>query len=228
MSAYCAYAKDPKEYWRIYEIGYADIFQEKLENYPTEEEPGMRAADFGTCLHRVLEFLDFKDPPRNLVQILADVFRGLEEKYKLEAEKILRGFFQSKVFRSLQAAKKIYREIHFVLNERHGRIDGVIDVLFQDAAGDWHILDYKTAVGDEEKVRKSAYELQIAIYAAAAKEILGIATASAILYFLKNQWEQTLKTEPVFLSSQLERVRGLQQEIIDFRLQMMKTPLAMT
>lgn len=220
VSAYCAFAKNPLDYWRIYEMGYSDASHEK-EMIPRAEEDLQEgsAAEFGIRIHKILELTDFKDPARNLSGLLEEVFRGEGDIRRAEAEKILKGFFESGIFKKLQAAKKIYREIGFSVNERHGRLDGVIDVLFQDSKDDWHILDYKTAVGDEKKVKDSAYDFQMGIYGAAVQGILKKTPETAVLYFLKNQWSQTLALTPVFLKEQAERIRQMQEAMIDYRLQ---------
>lgn len=223
VSAYCAFAKNPLEYWRIYEMGYSDASHEKemLPRSEEEEEFEGSAAEFGTRIHKVLELTDFKDPARHLRRIVEEVFRGGEEKRRPEAEKILTGFFESEIFQKLRNAKKIYREIGFSINERHGRLDGVIDVLFQDAQDAWHILDYKTAVGDEKKVKEAAYDFQMGIYAAAVQDILKVTPKTAVLYFLKNHWAQTIPLDPAFLKLQTQRIKDMQEAMIDYRLHKM-------
>lgn len=224
VSAYCAFAKDKLQYWRVYEMGYKDRAPEweRPEN-PDEEYDGS-AADFGTKIHKVFELLDFKDPEPRLERILAEVFIAEEARQIPEARKLVQAFINSESFKKLQSAKKIYRELRFVRNERHGRIDGVIDLLFQDAQGAWHILDYKTAVGDDQKVKDAAYDLQIAIYASAVSEILGVAPQSGILVFLKNNWVSTLPISEAFLKEQTERLQKMQQEMMDYRNALIKMP----
>ena len=54
-------------------------------------------------------------------------------------------------------------------------ISGQIDCLYQTAAGTWRIIDYKTGrlpAGGVEAVKKE-YELQVALYALAARELIG-------------------------------------------------------
>jgi ATP-dependent helicase/nuclease subunit A len=217
VSAYCAFAKKPQEYWRIYEMGYGDTSHEQERTADTEPDWDGDAADFGTQMHKIFELLDFKDPEPKLSDILYDVFHGEEAPRIEEARQLALAFMKSEPFRQLQSAKKIYRELRFVLNERHGRVDGVIDVLFQDAKGAWHILDYKTAVGDEKKVKEAAYDLQIGIYAAAVSQILGTPPQSGILVFLKNNWVGTLPVTPAFLKTQTERLRQMQQKMMAYR-----------
>ena len=124
------------------------------------------------------------------------------------------------VFHELRKAKQVKREIDFVLNERRGLIHGKIDILFEDEKGEWHILDYKTAAGDEEAARKSAYDLQLEIYAIAAERILKLPVRSAIIYYLKNQKAVTLpfpaEKSVAFFDSLEKKIRNLQQKILDY------------
>lgn len=216
VSAYCAYLKNPLEYWRIYEMGFPDSAHEReFEKMPEDEEQDISAADFGTRMHKALEVLDFKDP-RDIPRIISEIFGDLEEKRRAEAEEILKNFLQTPLFKKLQSARRIYKEIPFVIDQRHGRIDGVIDVLFQESNGSWGVLDYKTASGDEKKVKEAAYDFQIAIYAAAVKEITGTVPAAGTLYFLKNSWSYEIRLSAEFLQKQLARARELQEEILEY------------
>ncbi|MBI3307653.1 MAG: UvrD-helicase domain-containing protein [Candidatus Omnitrophica bacterium] len=201
VSAYALYQKDPLSYRRVYEIGYPNkSWGDAKESEWLDEENDMTAADFGTMVHRVLEKIDFKNPK---------IYFGEEMDF-------LKAFIQSPVFKKIQSAKAVYRELPFVLNERHGLIYGVLDLLFQDEQGGWHVLDYKTAVGSPEKVSESAYDLQIQIYALAVSRILGTAPKSGIIYFLKNQWQQTLAFDKKNLLDFGEKLRKMQEEILGF------------
>ena len=90
----------------------------------------------------------------------------------------------------------------------------MIDVLFQDSAGHWHVLDYKTAVGDAAKSKEAGYELQIGIYAFAARKILKINPKTGIVYFLKNEFAQVLEFDAAALESAGARLAGLQDSIL--------------
>ena len=66
-------------------------------------------------------------------------------------------------------------------------LQGVIDCLYQDAAGDWHVLDYKTAdvTARTLPMRAAQYQLQLYVYALAAERVLGIAPRELTLVFLR-------------------------------------------
>jgi ATP-dependent helicase/nuclease subunit A len=220
VSAYALFQKDPDAFWRVYQIGWVAKERENINDDPVLEESEFSAADFGIAMHGFLEHLDFGDPARSIEpEILERIFGRFGSEALREAQKIIRGFLDQPVFRSLQKARQVKREIDFVLNGRRGLIHGKIDILFQDAAGRWHILDYKTAAGDEAAARQSAYDLQLEIYALAAERILKVPVCSAIIYYLKNQKAVTLsfpKEEgPAFFDGLEKKVQGLQQQILD-------------
>lgn len=215
VSAYVLYEKSPAAYRSVYEIGYDDplrMEETSRETQPLEEE--FDAADFGTRVHRVLELMDFRDPEKNFTQILQDAFAGREETERESARTVVAEFVKSDTFKALARAKRIYKELPFVLDERHGKLEGVIDVLFQDASGGWHILDYKTAVGDAGKVRDACYEFQIRVYALAVRELLGELPKSGILYFLKNSWDHAVTVSDALIQKTQGRVREIQEEIL--------------
>ncbi|MBI3313743.1 MAG: UvrD-helicase domain-containing protein [Candidatus Omnitrophica bacterium] len=215
VSAYALYQKDPAAYRRVYEIGYPNLPVNFDENEPEwfSEEEGTNAADFGTAVHRVLEKLDFANAGKISRDWLEFFFRGMEERTG-EAEKILKNFAASPVFKKLQQAKAVYRELPFVLNERHGLIYGVIDLLFQDARGHWYVLDYKTAVGSADKIASSGYDLQIQIYALAVSRILGKIPDSGMIYFLKNNYNHEIPFDEKALADFGIKLRQIQEEIL--------------
>jgi len=153
----------------------------------------MKSKSIGTAMHGFFEHLDFGKPERFLEpETLERVFGRFGKDAVSDARKIIQDFMKQPVFLELRKARQVKREIDFVLNERRGLIHGKIDLLFEGEEGGWHILDYKTAVGDDEAARKSAYDLQMEIYALAAERILKLPVRSAVIYYLKNQKAVTL------------------------------------
>jgi len=185
------------------------------------------AADFGTAMHAFFEHLDLANPDHFMeTETLDRIFGRFGEKAVDDARRIIEEFIKQPLFKTLAQARQVKREIDFVLNERRGLIHGKIDMLFEDVKGDWHILDYKTASGDEEAARQSAYDLQMEIYALAARSILKLPVRSAIIYYLKNQKTVTLvfppeKDKEIFGGLE-KKVRDLQQKILDYSNQRME------
>ena len=81
-----------------------------------------------------------------------------------------------KLYATIQKAVQQYREIPFTLETRQGTLRGVIDLLYQDAYGNWRLLDWKTEWTPEEKLAEHAQEhrLQMAVYAKAVEMQLGV------------------------------------------------------
>lgn len=193
VSAYVLFQKNPQEFWRTYQIGWSLVESEWVGEDAVFREEDFSAADFGTAMHGFFEHLDFGKPERFLeAEVLERIFGRFGKEAVSDAQKIIRDFMGQPIFHELRKAKQVQREIDFVLNERRGLIHGKIDILFEDEKGEWHILDYKTAAGDENAARKSAYDLQLEIYALAAERILKLPVRSAIIYYLKNQKAVTI------------------------------------
>jgi len=225
VSAYVLFQKDPEAFWRVYQIGWRVGESDWPGEEPRDKEE-VSAADFGTAMHSFFERLDFKCPENYLKsEFLERIFGAFGKEPLAEARELIGAFIHSPVFKRLQRAKRIEREIDFVLNERHGLIHGKIDVLFQDENDAWHILDYKTASGDEEKARQSAYDLQLEVYALAAQKILKIPVRSGIIYYLKNQKSVTLPFCQAaggdFLDKLEKKIGALQKKLLDYSNQKM-------
>ena len=95
-----------------------------------------------------------------------------------EVRELLAQYAESDVYRWLQSARAehraLYTELPFMFRSEKRVIHGVLDVLLQQANGDWMIIDYKTSavIGDAYEQHAEQYRLQLGIYAAAAREQL--------------------------------------------------------
>ncbi len=86
-------------------------------------------------------------------------------------------FLRSPRADELRAATVVHRELEFLLRWPPGEagdgrmLQGFIDCLYQDRAGRWHVLDYKTNRVPAAAVPgvAASYELQMSLYALAAK-----------------------------------------------------------
>jgi ATP-dependent helicase/nuclease subunit A len=70
-------------------------------------------------------------------------------------------------------------------------IHGFIDCLYQDASGDWRLLDYKTNRISPDNLAGAieTYEMQMLVYALAAERVLGRAPVEIVLHFLRGSIE---------------------------------------
>jgi ATP-dependent helicase/nuclease subunit A len=134
-------------------------------------------------------------------------------------------FTKSARGRELATATAVHREIDFLLawppgepNTTGRYIQGVIDCLYQDDAGHWHIADFKTNDVSTAKVPQEArqYELQLYAYAIAIERTLGQSPKELVLHFLRPgvehiiPWNDTARakaiqtvTEAIAISTQL-------------------------
>jgi ATP-dependent exoDNAse (exonuclease V) beta subunit len=67
-------------------------------------------------------------------------------------------------------------EVPFTLSTPLGELHGIIDLLFEDREGEWHLVEWKTEWFPEGKLEKQTldHRPQIAIYVAAARRVLGL------------------------------------------------------
>jgi len=152
---------------------------------------------FGTLIHAVLERVDFKrdNDILGLCLHLASLhMENNEQRAAQEAARLVEKFLRSNRATKLADAKDIHREIEFVLPWPPGQqpfegrsIEGVIDCLYQDASGDWHVLDYKSNQVDAAGVPETAqhYAMQMFVYSLACEQALGAAPVESVLHFLR-------------------------------------------
>lgn len=165
------------------------------------------ALSLGTFVHEVLERIDFSDPAAidTLTTSLAAKQETLTEELRRDATEMIGNLLQSPLAKRLAAAQTLEREIDFLLHVpgaiagQAGSavpcLRGVIDLLYQDTDGAWHVLDYKTNNVTAATVPRSAasYELQMFVYAEAVRNILGVEPESVSLYFLRPGMEHSFR-----------------------------------
>ena len=165
--------------------------------------PTVGGADLGTLVHQTLARIDFvavakandssrQESIRAIVKRCAQS-SAAAELFEPAADLIIQ-FLQSPRARQLADAKKIHRELEFLLawppgeNAKDGRyLQGFIDCLYQDAAGGWHLLDYKTNQVSASGAASLAaqFELQLGVYALAVEQILRQPPAELAVHFLR-------------------------------------------
>ncbi|MFP4053957.1 MAG: UvrD-helicase domain-containing protein, partial [Phycisphaerae bacterium] len=156
--------------------------------------PPLDPLALGTLLHRCMELLDFTQPQdAGMLLESAILDTGLEEVPLQDVlptwGAMLERFCASPLRERLAEAKETCRELDFVMDVDGVCLRGQIDLLWQDAAGQWRVLDYKTdRLGEEETPadRGGKYALQLEAYAMAAERFLGEPVAAAELLFLRS------------------------------------------
>ncbi len=155
----------------------------------------------GTLTHAVLAEINFADPV-NVVEIanrLAPAHLKTPEADLPAVLEMLERFLASDRVKQLAAAKRIYRELEFLLAwppegtaETKKYVHGYIDCLYQDQDDAWRLLDFKTNAASSKNIEEIAkkYELQMALYSHAVEKTLAVAPAEACLCFLMSGLER--------------------------------------
>ncbi len=180
------------------------------EDDPVEEAPRAKAPDvdrraLGTLVHAVLAAMDFagSEPWRPLVRLHAERLQIDGAAEADDAAELIERFMATPRARVLAAARQSLAEVEFLLAwppdgaaEMSGNaLVGYIDRLYQDAAGQWHVLDFKTSrvVADGVAQAAASYEMQMLVYALATQQILGSPPASLTLHFLPSSAEHAFE-----------------------------------
>ena len=156
----------------------------------------LSGAEFGSLMHKVMQSLNLsgdlsaKGISAQIEELARREIISKEHIKAVKAERIAK-FFESELGRRLIASQEYYRELPFsrLINaQKFFHVDekifiqGIIDLLFKDAAGNWILLDYKTD-RDSENIGER-YKIQIELYAAAVEALLKINVAEKYLYLL--------------------------------------------
>ncbi len=164
-----------------------------------QSEHGLSAAERGTAMHLVMQFLDFAESSELQVE---QRVRELQQRHLLTPEqaeaidcKKIAAFLQSPLAQRICSSDKVYREYRFALlmpadiynsevSDEKMMLQGVVDCAFETPEG-LVIVDFKTdhiRVGEEEE-RAELYRAQLDAYAAALERVLERPVTEKILYF---------------------------------------------
>ena len=179
-------------------------------------------ATLGTLYHRCMELLDVREPQEagRLVEHAAAEMDLLEapglDAVARDFEAMLAGFREHELSRTLAAAQVDLRELDFEMQIGPALLRGQIDLLFQDADGAWHIVDYKSDRVALEGIDAHAqhYDLQMLTYALAAARHLGEPVADATLYFLRPAAVSRIDTSPANIARAEQRIATISHRLI--------------
>ncbi len=223
VSAFSVFEHDPDEYKRIYELGVLpEETDTKLEEWKFEEdEAEISAADFGTVIHKIFEYLvsNPKKADEKLPNLVHRFAGNLGPNTREEIFKLSNQFLESKSFTEIKQAKARHAEIPFVFRLRSGIIQGTLDLLYQTQDGTWVILDYKTSRVDPNHLEEvaSRYQSQLMLYALACHELLKIAVKHASLYFVRVDQTFDFSLEAIDFTKLRSDFETMQKEIITQR-----------
>lgn len=172
------------------------------------------SAERGIATHMLLQFCDLDRLFKNGARVeLSELQKGgfLSEKdASLVRIKEVDAFAKSKLIAEMRSADKIYREFRFnaklpasdfttdeelkkLYKDKSVLVQGVIDCLYVDKNGEYHLVDYKTdrlapeELADRDMARRKLYEkhsLQLSYYAKAVEQIFGKYPSTIEVYSL--------------------------------------------
>ncbi len=172
-----------------------------LHDAPAQVEPvsdqhkTVTARSIGEIVHEALRYWRLSESGEDAMLRSYAWRHGITDSGQLDeavrrSAGLLRRFRQSPMFRRIDTAVQVYRELPFIYSVDGYIIHGIIDVLFQEPDGHWVLVDYKTsAVSGQEFERHSRrYHLQVGIYAeAAAAQLEGVVPEVNIHYIRYTQ-----------------------------------------
>ena len=171
----------------------------------------LTALERGTRVHELLERADFSAPSAaeagRLVRQLDDV--SSDESDRIEG--LLRNILSDPLIGRVRAAPRVEREYPFFLDLDGTTVQGVIDLVFQDAEGRGVVVDYKSndlAGPRRLETLTELYRPQIELYALAAKRAGLIVPDEGTLYFLN-------KAQAVPLAVDEERLESAERRAAD-------------
>ena len=130
----------------------------------------------------------------------------------------LQTYRRSSLYQDIANARRVYREMPFMLRVGKRTLHGQVDVIAQLADGTWMIVDYKTSYLPSENREAFAqnhvrqYYFQLGAYAEAARQQLGIVPTTAIYYVQLNMLmtvaEHEWRTEFDQLEQRIQQLVG--------------------
>ncbi|MBR2773634.1 MAG: helicase-exonuclease AddAB subunit AddA [Selenomonadaceae bacterium] len=153
-------------------------------------------AEFGSLMHKVMQSLNLggdlsaKGIAAQIEELARREIISSEHVKLIKPAQVVK-FFDSELGKRLITAQETYRELPFsrlIDAQKFFHVDeqifiqGIIDLLFKDAAGRWVLLDYKTDRDSADIAER--YRVQIDLYAQAVESLLKITVAEKYLYLL--------------------------------------------
>jgi ATP-dependent exoDNAse (exonuclease V) beta subunit len=91
---------------------------------------------------------------------------------------------RSPLFREIGQSSQRYSEVPFTMKTSMGTLHGMIDLLYRDQQGLWQLVDWKTEWVQAGRVGEQIehHRLQMAIYALAAQQRLGVVPRSLLCF----------------------------------------------
>ena len=183
------------------ETDYKDYFEKLIPISDITVSNAVTSAQRGSAIHKVFEFLDFKninssDDIKLCIQNLVKKEILSENEAEIIPYNKIFAFFSTDVGKRLKSAELIKKEIpfnihisdKFSLNFESGlnvQLQGVIDCYFKDSSG-YTIIDFKSDIlTDKNRAQKiENYKKQLEFYTLALKTMYKDQPVNACIYFL--------------------------------------------
>jgi ATP-dependent helicase/nuclease subunit A len=147
----------------------------------------LTALERGTRVHELLERADFTAPPATEAPRLVTQFDDLSTEESGKIEGLLSNVLSDPLIERVRSARMVEREYPFFLDLGGTTVQGVIDLVFQDAEGHGVVVDYKSndlSGRGRLQTLTELYRPQIELYALAAKRAGLVTPNEGTLYFL--------------------------------------------
>ena len=165
------------------------------------EVTGLTAAEKGTAVHAVMQYIDFRTPPT--ASAVAGEVEELARRRLLTAQQaaavdcaMVARFLSSPLAERIRQAKQVWREYRFTLLTDAALYDpaaageelmlqGVVDCAFETAEGGLVVVDFKTdrITPSQQAQRAKSYRPQLEAYALALGQVLEKEVTEKVLYF---------------------------------------------
>lgn len=166
-------------------------------------ERSLTAAQRGTALHMVMQYLDFartgscEEIAGEIARLVAAQFITPQQGAAVEPQVIFH-FFTSELGQRMLASRRLEREFKFSLlapaaryyaeaedSEDQVLLQGVVDCWFEESDGTITVVDFKTDRVSEDTVaqRAEGYRGQLEAYTAALSEVMGVTVGRKLLWF---------------------------------------------
>jgi ATP-dependent exoDNAse (exonuclease V) beta subunit len=159
----------------------------------------------GNLVHQILADWDCLDWPH--AQLVHHVQRTARMVGILQNEGVLaaagrtmamvRVLRRSNLYREIRQAPARIVEAPFALDTSLGTLHGVIDLLYQDGVGRWHLVDWKTEWVQQTELENAARDhfSQLAVYARAAERLVGARPVATLCFLAANAATYPIRAE---------------------------------
>jgi ATP-dependent helicase/nuclease subunit A len=141
--------------------------------------------DFGSLVHRILEWVPLDEPERvrGMAEALAPSF-GIDAAAAARAAEAAERALALPVMRRARAAPRLWRELPLWFPEGAELLEGVIDLVFEEDGG-LVIVDYKTdGIAAEQALAQAAHHApQLQLYGRGLAQALGLPVRERLVLF---------------------------------------------